>query len=155
MQWLTEQLRLQCPGDPCHNVIIRSGTKLYDRYSWDNRKSPSAKAFECLDSIKAAVEQLEHPTSVKVTVDRIQLVELEPAEDSDDDKLSFTAVCVKVAHPAAALRYLVVRAEGLSKIEFADWHWRDITYRRKPRRCHAMAGATVRPQQMDAALVVL
>ena len=49
----------------------------------------------------------------------------------------------------------MTRAEGLSKIEFADWHWRDITYRRKPRRCHAMAGATVRPQQMDAALVVL
>ena len=48
-----------------------------------------------------------------------------------------------------------MRTEGLSKIEFADWHWRDITYRRKPRRCHAMAGATVRPQQMDAALVVL
>ena len=36
-----------------------------------------------------------------------------------------------------------ILSEGLSKIEFADWHWRDITYRRKPRRCHASAAATV------------
>ena len=33
--------------------------------------------------------------------------------------------------------------EGLSKIEFADWHWRDISHRRKPRRCHAIGAATV------------
>jgi len=68
---------------------------------------------------------------------------------------SFELTPLALSVPAQGMIRAGFVTEGLSKIEFADWHWRDITYRRKPRRCHAMAGATVRPQQMDAALVVL
>ena len=35
------------------------------------------------------------------------------------------------------------RSEGLSKIGFDDWDWRDITHRWKPRRCHAIEATAV------------
>ena len=107
LQWLAESLRDELA--PMHVTIIRSGTKTYDAYCWDDRKSPSAKAFEVLDAVRAAVEQLAHPTSVKVTVDRIQYAEFEP---EDNDKQEFTAVIVAVQHPAAALRFVVVNCES-------------------------------------------
>ncbi len=129
VQWLCEQLRdkfyeltheakgLSKSAGPVpfgDVVIIRSGTKVWDRHSWEERKSPGTKAFEVFDAVAAAVETIEPPTSVKVDVERIMHVAVEPPEDECDDtcKRTFTAIIVNVTHPAAAQRALVVEVKA-------------------------------------------
>lgn len=108
VQWLTEQLYVLAPGTTTC-TIIRDKTKMWDRYSWDDRKSPGLKAFEVLDAMTAAVKDFPHPASVVIEVERILLVEVEPVEDDDEgSKREFTAVVVNVIHPAAARRCLVI-----------------------------------------------
>jgi hypothetical protein len=111
VQWLAEQLRSNTP-DPAHCTIIRDRTKLWDRYNWEERKSPGAKAFEVLDAATTAVKELAHPASVTIEVERILLVEVEPPEDEcDDPKREFTAVVVDITHPATARRCLVIEVK--------------------------------------------
>jgi hypothetical protein len=111
VQWIAEQLRGQMP-DPVHCTIIRDNTKLWNRYEWNERKSPNSNAFDLLDAVKNAVAELPRPSSVLVQVERIMYVEVEPPEDCyDDSKREFTAVIVNVTHPAAARRCLVVEVK--------------------------------------------
>jgi len=109
VQWLAECLRDEVNG----GTIIRDNTKLWNRYNWEERKSPGTKAFELLDAVTAAVKELAHPTSVTIEVERILLVTVEPPDDEcDDAKREFTAVVVNITHPAAARRCLVIEVKG-------------------------------------------
>jgi len=110
VQWLAECLRDELA--PLSATIVRENTKLWNRYDWNERKSPGSKAFDMLDVVKAAASELRHPESVTVEIERIMLVTLEPAEDSyDDPKQEFTGVVVNVLHPAAAQRCLVLEVK--------------------------------------------
>jgi hypothetical protein len=113
VQWFAEWilLTLQFGGPAIGGTIIRINTKLWNRYSWDERKSPGQKAFELLDTITVAVQALKRPSSVTIEVKRIMLVEVEPPDDCDDAKREFTAVVVNITHPAAARRCLVIEVQ--------------------------------------------
>ena len=109
LQWLVECLRDELNG----GEIVRDNTALWNRYDWNERKSPGAAAFEYYDHAKAVVAELAHPTSVTVEVERIMLVEVEPADDDyDASKREFTGIIVNVTHPAAARRCLVVEVKA-------------------------------------------
>jgi len=108
-QWLAESLRDELNG----GTIIRDNSTLWNRYDWDERKSPGPAAFEYLDHATAAVKELERPSSVTIEVERILLVTVEPPEDEcDDPKREFTAVVVNITHLAAARRCLVIEVKA-------------------------------------------
>lgn len=85
--------------------VLKVGTPEYDDATWDKRNSPSAKAFELYDRVKAHVESVKVPDSVSATVHEI--VRFCPNEDNQCS----TRVIVTLDVPFVASYVLAYLAE--------------------------------------------
>lgn len=85
--------------------VLKMGTPEYDDATWDKRNSPSAKAFEVYDAVKAHVESVKLPDSVSAELQEI--VRFCPNEDNQCS----TRVLVALDVPAIGSYVLAYLAE--------------------------------------------
>jgi hypothetical protein len=87
-------------------VILRMGTKAWDRASWEDRPSPSARAFEVQDTCTGIVAKLAHPEGMDVDVSRVERVK------SSRDEDAYTAIRITLWGPCMTQHDVIVAAEG-------------------------------------------
>jgi len=92
-----------------------SGTSHWGRWSFKERAAPSIRAFEKYDAVKVAVEGLDKPECVVVSLERIARVTMEASEECCDDPAEYyTAVIVMIEPPKfvkGLTRALIIRVD--------------------------------------------
>lgn len=91
-------------------LLVREGTPLFGRLSWEERAAPKAYAFDVYDRVLQAVHDVPAPDGVDVFVSRVVRV-LEKGEDDGCQGEKYTGVVVTFDAPGYDRRFLVVRAE--------------------------------------------
>ena len=88
-------------------AVLVDGTHEYKTAAWEERKNPSATAFEVLDLVAAGVKGATTPVGMEVTVTKIMRF----WPDNDEDTDCITAVLMFLEAPVMQTRVVVFRAE--------------------------------------------
>lgn len=93
-------------------IVLRQGSRAYDKTNWNDRKSPDEHAFAVLDKVAAAVEQVKSPDAMEVSVLKIQRVDY---DDGAGNEEAFTAALVELDALIMPHIVVIVRADSSSQ----------------------------------------
>jgi hypothetical protein len=106
----------QALADEVCGEVSKEGTAHWDRWDYEDRCAPSAEAFAAYDHTKQAIEALDKPAGVNVTLQRIarvtvDAIEDEDGEDGEDD--IYTAIVIMLDAPSTGCkdRAVIVRVD--------------------------------------------
>lgn len=108
LQYIAESLAGDLGGE-----VDRQGSVRWKHWDFEERSAPTESAFSSWDEAKEAVEALDKPACVEVTLERIARVTETVGEEYDEHVEHYTAVLVMVSAPVegANQRAVIVKVD--------------------------------------------